>query len=159
MASPFEKLNLPRDLACEFLGTFARFEYALKARGFARGDDAKVEADWDTFARRIDALFNMRQDQTVAEAVEYLLLKPPKKQVLVGERIQFVDVPPDGNLPRAERVLLMVRRVRNNLFHGGKFLQVEDANSDRDGLLVEYALVVLLACIPLHADVSLAYEH
>jgi len=47
----------------------------------------------------------------------------------------------------------MVRRVRNNLFHGGKFLP----GGDRDQVLVQYALAVLRACLPLNADVETAY--
>jgi hypothetical protein len=157
--SPFEKLNLPKDLACEFLCTFARFEYSLKARGFTRGDEKSAEANWDLFGRTIDAGFNPQQHKELAIAVGYLLGEPPKKQVLTDNQIEWKDVPPDVNLPCAERVLLMVRRVRNNLFHGGKFLQGENPGGDRDRLLVEYSLLVLRACIPLHEGVSLAYSH
>jgi hypothetical protein len=53
----------------------------------------------------------------------------------------------------------MVRRVRNNLFHGGKFLAPEGAENDRDQLLVQHSLTVLRACIPLSAQVTAAYEH
>jgi hypothetical protein len=78
---------------------------------------------------------------------------PPKKQVLVNGKLDWRDAPPSPNLPRAEQVLLMVRRIRNNLFHGGKFLP----GDDRDQVLVNHNIIVLQACLPLNADVGAAY--
>ena len=78
--------------------------------------------------------------------------------MLASGTIHWLDVPPDPNLTCAERVLLMVRRVRNNLFHGGKFLAPEGGR-DRDQLLVTHSLVVLRACLPLDAQVAAACEN
>ena len=36
-------------LAHDFLSTFARFEFALKAAGYLKGDEKRAEADWDRF--------------------------------------------------------------------------------------------------------------
>ena len=58
---------------------------------------------------------------------------------------------------KAQQVLMMVRWVRNNLFHGGKFLPVPAGDDARDKLLVQYSLIVLRACIPLHNQVNEAY--
>lgn len=159
MHSPFQRLNIDSQLACEFLAVFSRCEFALKAVGFARGDDTRVDPDWEQFGRSIDAPFNLAQEPPLAEAVAYLLSHPPKKQVLIGERIEWRDAPPDRNLSQAERVLLAVRRVRNNLFHGGKFLASDEPSNDRDRLLVQHSLTVLRACIPLHPQVFAAYEN
>lgn len=151
MASPLDRLNLDPQLACEFLAVFARYEFALKAAGFAHGDDAT--ASWDRYARTVDAAFAGLNDKDLRVAIDYLLTQPPKKQVLDHGNLQWRDAPPDPNLSRAEQVLLMVRRVRNNLFHGGKFLP----GSDRDEMLVSHSLVVLQACLPLNTDVATAY--
>jgi hypothetical protein len=156
MGSPFQHLNLDRLLACEFLGVFARFEFALKVVGFVEGDARKVKASWDRYSRTIDAQFAMLPDKELKLAVDYLLNQPPKKQVLEGDRIGWRDVPPDPQLPRTEQVLQMVRRVRNNLFHGGKFL-ARPQEGQRDELLVNYSLIVLRACVNLNAEVSAAY--
>ena len=156
--SPFDRLNLDPRLACEFLAVFARYEFALKAAGFADGDEKKAEAAWDRYARAIDAGFTRLNSAELTAAVAYLLGQPPKKQIVVKGKIQWLDAPPDANVPRAEQALLMVRRVRNNLFHGGKFLPAE-ADGDRDRLLVEHALTVLRACLPLQQDVVAAYEN
>jgi len=160
MASPFDRLNLDPALACEFLGVFARYEFALKAAGFADGDEKKAEAAWDRYARAIDARFSGLNSAELKTAVDYLLGRPPKKQIVVKGKIDWLDAPPDVNLPRAEQVFVMVRRVRNNLFHGGKFLAAEaGGDPDRDRLLVDHALTVLRACLPLHQDVAAAYEN
>ena len=42
----FFVITPPRDLATEFLGVFARFEYALKAAGFRTGTPERVKPDW-----------------------------------------------------------------------------------------------------------------
>jgi len=159
MASPFQQLNVDPQLACEFLGVFARCEFALKAGGFAQGDANGVNANWDLFAQTIDGHFDPTQSDDLSHAVEYLLNHPPRKQILINNHIEWRDAAPDANLTRAERVLLMVRRVRNNLFHGGKFLAPEGAENDRDQLLVQHSLTVLRACILLSAQVTAAYEH
>jgi hypothetical protein len=153
MGSPFDRLNVDRQLASEFLAVFARYEFALKAAGFANGGNRKVEAAWDLYAKSIDGAFAQLNCPELAAATDYLINQAPKKQVLVGGKIEWRDAPPDAKKPRAEQVLLMVRRVRNNLFHGGKFLP----GGDRDQVLVNHALVVLKACLPLNADVSAAY--
>ena len=153
VGSPFDRLNVDRQLAGEFLAVFARYEFALKAAGFANGGDRKVEAAWDIYAKSIDGAFARLNCPELAAAVEYLIKQPPKKQVLIRGKVQWRDAPPDPKTLRAEQVLLMVRRVRNNLFHGGKFLP----GGDRDQVLVNHALVVLKACLPLNANVEAAY--
>jgi hypothetical protein len=158
VGSPFNRLNLDRQLACEFLAVFARYEFALKAVGFADGDAREVKASWDRYSRAIDAQFTRLVDEELNLAVDYLLREPPKKQILVDGRIRWVDAPPDPHLPRTGQVLGMVRRVRNNLFHGGKFL-VPPGGGERDELLVTRSLVVLRACLRLNADVAEAYAH
>jgi hypothetical protein len=90
-------------------------------------------------------------------AVNYLLTNPPKKQVWKNNMLEFSDTSPDRNLSQAEQVLVLVRQVRNNLFHGGKFLPLPAGDNDRDQLLIRYSLTVLRECIPLHRPVDEAY--
>jgi len=156
MGSPFDRLNFDPQLAREFLAEFARYEFALKAAGFAAGDNKRVDADWDAYAQAIDGGFTKLQNADLYTAVNYLIKQPPKKQVLINGKLDWRDAPPDANLPCAQQVILMVRRVRNNLFHGGKFYPAADAA--RDHLLVSYSLVVLRACLPLHPDLKREYE-
>jgi hypothetical protein len=46
----FERFAEDRMLVLQFFLVFARFEYALKRSGFLRGNESKVEPDWDRFA-------------------------------------------------------------------------------------------------------------
>ena len=156
MPSPFDHLKLDPQLACEFLGVFARYEYALKAAGFIPGNANKIKADWDRYAKLIDAAFTQITSPALTEAVDYLLHYPPKKQILNNGKIEWRDVPPNANDPRTQQVLAMVRRVRNNLFHGGKFGPRGD---DRDQLLVHHSLTVLRECLPLDSETRQAFEN
>jgi len=103
-------LPLSPELAFELLGTFARAEYALKGAGFARGSARSVEADWDKFAKAIGWHFARVKDAPFQEAVTFLLTEPPRKQVLHNGHISWRNSPPDATQPRAQQVLLMVRR-------------------------------------------------
>ena len=142
----------------EFLGNFARCEYALKGSGFARGNANSVEADWDAFARAVDWHFRRVDDPAFRAAVDFLLSEPPRKQVLRDGHVRWKEAPPDRNLPKAQQVLLMVRRVRNNLFNGAKVWSPEYGNRARDIHLLKAGLTVLRHCIPLNAHVRGAYE-
>ncbi len=153
-SSIIESLNVPRELTLEFLGTFARFEYALKRAGYVRGDDKQVSADWDRFAREIAAL-----DPTTLAPVlgccQYLQEHPPKKQVLIDRRLQWVLR--QGSCGSAVgEILLNVRTVRNNVFHGGKFPDGPVDEPLRDEQLVTECLAVLksLLGLPLPQNVA-----
>jgi len=159
VATIFRRLPVPKTLATEFLGVFSRFEYALKAAGFVRGDHKRVEADWDTFARQIAPKFKRTRNPQLDVAVKYLLTQPPRRQVIVNKRVAWRDSPPDANVSESERVLLMVRRVRNNLFHGAKYWSPENGRRARDRLLVAHSLTVLKVCVSLNEEVTIMYEH
>ncbi|KFL51680.1 hypothetical protein HT749_12595 [Burkholderia cepacia] len=155
----FPQFSLPMDLVLAFMGVFARFEYALKASGFSRGDENRVDPDWDKFADSIDGEFEGAGDEKFVGAVDYLLTEPPRKQVMVGEGIAWQASVLDRNAKKARQVLLMVRRVRNNLFHGAKMWSPERGGDDRDVRLVTAALVVLLACAKLNDTVARKIEY
>jgi hypothetical protein len=154
----FPRMLIPERLALEFLGNFARCEYALKGSGFAKGNAHSVEADWDAFARDVDWHFRRVNDPDFRTAVDFLLSEPPRKQVLRNGHVQWKKAPPDPNMLKAQQVLLMVRRVRNNLFHGAKVWSPEYGNRARDIRLLEAGLVILKHCIRLNTQVHGAYE-
>lgn len=155
----FPHMPIPERLALEFLGTFARCEYALKGSGFAKGGANSVEADWDSFAREVDWHFRRINDPAFRAAVDLLLNEPPRKQVLKNGHLEWKQAPPDAKLPKAQQTLLMVRRVRNNLFHGAKVWSPEYRDRPRDIRLLEAGLVVLKHCTSLNQHVQIAYEH
>ena len=158
MNQPFPNFPLPQPLAYEFLGTFARCEYALKCSAFAKGGNSSVEANWDAFAHSIDWHFRRIKNEEFQTAMKFLLAEPPRKQVLRNGRVDWKDSPPDKNLPKAQQVLLMIRRIRNNLFHGAKVWSPEYGNRERDIRLVKAGLIVLKQCASINQEIHRAYK-
>lgn len=151
---------MPAELACEFLAVFSRTEYALKATGtYAMDASGKVAAAWDNFANDVDQAFCAIPDEKFKAAVDYLLTRPPRKQVLQNGNVAFADQVIDKNQTRAQQTLLMVRTVRNNLFHGGKHLPHGEQEAGRNEMLVSHSLTVLNHCVFLNDHVRQCYEY
>ncbi|HBP30920.1 MAG: hypothetical protein ACTIKR_11520 [Advenella sp.] len=161
MSPQFPHMPLPQGLTYEFLGTFARSEYALKCAGFARGNASTVEANWDEFSKAIDWHFRRVSDTELKDAVNFLLTDPPRKQILKEGSVIWKDSPPAKGLLKTQKTLLMVRRIRNNLFHGAKIWSPEYRNIDRDRdiRLVQAGLTVLKRCILINQKVRVSFEH
>ena len=129
------------NLAFRFFKVFAQCEYALKAMGYGRatrGDAA--EADWDRFANDIGATLFNEHDANIANAIEYLLQQPPKRQVWINGAIEWAEVRNDERSPQI--LFAHIRRVRNNLYHGGKFNGRWFA-PDRSNELISKSLLLL----------------
>lgn len=145
MTQPTDTLDL---LAFEFFKTFARFEYALKATGYHTGE-GDAHPDWNRFAKTLDALFVEKHAGGLDEAIRYLQENPPKKQVIADGKLVWKEV--SDNSPPAKKLLLSIRRVRNNLFHGGKFNGHWFA-PERSERLLNSSLHVLEACLLASSD-------
>jgi len=63
---------------------------------------------------------------------------------------------PPHSISHTDLVLAYVRRVRNNLFHGGKF-NGHWFEPQRSGELLTHSLCILRGAIDLHAEVSEPY--
>ena len=159
MESAFRHLHMPYELACEFLAVFSRFEYALKSTEYAHGNKGKVEPWWDKYSNDIDDAFNEITEPEFIEATAYLLGTPPRKQILSEGRVIFNDQTIDNNQAKANQVFKMIRTVRNNLFHGGKYLPNGEIEEGRNESLVRYSLLILKSCVHLHPQVGQSYEH
>jgi hypothetical protein len=157
-ASILDLLNIPRELTLEFLATFARFEFALKKAGYAQGDDSKVSPDWDSFARDV-AKLDAAVLAPVLSLCQYLQQHPPKKQVLRNGALHWVTRQGTSGSAIGD-ILLSVRTVRNNVFHGGKFPEGIITDPLRDEHLIHDCLVVLkgLLELPLPRNVARTYK-
>ncbi len=142
-------MAVPQELAQQFLFQFARAEYALKGvKGFCDGDEGKrAKPNWDAFASAI-AEHLAGHPRVDKETRELLLNQPPKVELVRDGVAKFEDKPlcerPDG-----QRLIEAMKRVRNNLFHGGK--ENPEQYPGRDERLVEAALTVLhvaMECAP-----------
>jgi hypothetical protein len=142
-------------LASEFFKVFSRSEYALKAAGFHKGD-GNAEANWSEFAKEIEAIIQAPESQELSAAIDFILSYPPKKQVIRNGQIQWSEADPNQRL-KADNLLIYVRRVRNNLFHGGKF-NSHWFEPERSEQLIQNCLVILKACVNNVASTQEAYR-
>jgi hypothetical protein len=149
-------VSLPQSLLLEFFLTFARFEFALKNSGFVTGDHSEARPNWDQFGRSLD-LATARNDQTFAVAQDFLAFNHPARQVLVNGDLAWDISIPFTHLERMDQILTLVRRVRNNLFHGGQFGNDTHSSSVRDCQLLEHSIAILSRCLDLAPSVAAAY--
>jgi hypothetical protein len=144
---PLRTLTADKDLVFEFFFVFSRFEYALKRAKYVTGEDGKVKADWDKFAKCIKTLFNSGATPEIAKAVSYLRTNPPMKQNHHNKVLGWTPVTRSENGVRW--LLRLTQTVRNNLFHGGKFSDGPFNDPARDTQLLSYCLILLNECLKL----------
>lgn len=140
----------------EFFLLFSKFEYSLKMAGFHSGEgNAKV--DWRGFAMSIENDFDKDSDNSLEKGTAYILNNPPNKQVVNNGILQWSVTPPDSN-SEADLLLQYVCRVRNNLFHGGKYKGNVLENPDRSEQLITGCKNILIYCLGLSPNVKKAFE-
>lgn len=154
-----EALVADRDLLFRFFAFFSRFEYSLKRSGFLKTGD-RAEPHWDTYASTLRGRFGTVQDQTFRAAVAFLLAEPPKTQVVTRNGLGWRDTPQGQGENQEHYVLRLVRAVRNNLFHGGKypypFGPIDDVARNRR--LLEAGITILSQCLELSEPVRAKFE-
>jgi len=148
----YKSLN---DLACNFFREFSRTEYSLKAAGYNNGD-GKAKADWTKFSLDVEQLIANPTSKQLEDAINFILKAPPKEQVICNGVLEWRRKVPSTNSP-ADMLLLYVRRVRNNLFHGGKF---NDCwfDSERSEPLLRHSLTILKSCVEAVPSVRRFYN-
>lgn len=146
------------DAAIEMFWLFSRMEYALKAAGYLVEHTTDAKANWSKFAADIDQRFRemVAEDAALADAVAYFQGDPPKKQVVIDGQITWSGVLPEANSETGV-TLLLVSRVRNNLFHGGKF-GARWVDPPRSKALVPRALTILRSSLKSSPAVEAAFR-
>ena len=152
-----ETMRLDRELILQFFLVLSRMEFALKVSGFATGTENSVKPDWDGYARRIRDTFSKRETPDLLEASNYYLNTPPQKQVLRNGGLAWSSTMPT-NSAEIDVLLMLVRRVRNNLFHGGKYNSQAHDETARNESLLRYGITILEASMTLVPDVKAAYK-
>jgi hypothetical protein len=153
----FRRVDFDRGLVFKFFTVFSLFEYALKNTQYKHGNSRKVEADWESFASDITPHFQIAPESELESAVNYLLSNPPKKQIIdTNNQLTFeAQVVRPSGMSDAVWLSVLIRRVRNNLFHGGKFRY----ERPRDPELIQCALVILETWGMCHPDVEQALRN
>lgn len=157
-AQIIDSLEIDKEKVIQFFFVFSRFEYALKRASYVSGGvGSKVSPNWDTFAKEIDATFWPAMTPELETAVAYLQEHPPMKQIVKDSNHSIGWEKTNYDKEGLRGLLLMVRTVRNNLFHGGKYPELPKQDESRDTKLLESCLAILQACLPLHEEVRMHF--
>ena len=112
------------ETAFEFFYWFSRFEFALKSNRYLRNSKAGAIAEpgWKNFVT------TWQNGYVLSVSAQALITAAPKQQLVgEGEQIIWAPVALGDRSSDLERVVILLKTVRNNLFHGGKH---GDANWD-----------------------------
>ena len=115
-----------------------RLEFALKDAGYVvAGQRQTAEVQWDRYANEKlgSAFWNKIKEATSAAA---LIESPPKRQVVdQGGNLAWEEA---GAVKSVQELVGALRRVRNNLFHGGKS---GDPDAERNARLYAASLYII----------------
>lgn len=142
--------------AFDFFYLFSRFEFALKALKYYDQTERDVKIDWSRFALEHNDRFKIDHPD-IKEVVNYYLENPPQKQVVQDGEIAWSGTVPDLCC-QLDLLLLYIHRVRNNLFHGGKFKGMYFDNPNRNKELLENGIKILNYCALLNPEIKDAIE-
>jgi hypothetical protein len=149
-------LPMDRNLIAEFFVFASRIEYGLKQAGYRSINRHNgVQPNWDRFSRAVSQSFSKHSYPELLEACEYYLNNPPDEQVEIDGMLTWSDRVPDFD-SEAEHLIYLVKRVRNNLFHGGKSNPQGAREADRNTKLLRYGLVILREIASLEQNVQQA---
>lgn len=136
----------------DLFAAYARFEHSLKETGFLRGKDGeRANADWLRFSREkeLSDIFAHLSDDADVSA---LINDPPNVQIIDGGTVRWQETL-DRPISSSHNLLISVKTVRDNLFHGGK-----SGENTRDDALCRAAIKVLFACLDRRADVKSMFD-
>jgi hypothetical protein len=150
------KIN--RELVLDFFLYLSRFEFALKVTGYARGNETRVDLHWDKFVTEIAPSFSKDRTKELAEACDILLVNPPHKQVIVNGSLGWNTTLPCDTSKEFELIIGLARRVRNNLFHGGKYNAQFHEETARNEALLKAVIVIIEECLHLAPNVRGQFE-
>lgn len=127
-------------LSAEFLASFARFDYAMKAAGFAEaGPDKSLVPSWPKIAAKYPDLASSAKlnDLHFTMEISYLITSPPGFYRLGDDgKLHIADARGCNSM---EDLWNAAHRVRANLLHGD--LSIQDAT--RETRLIDGALAFL----------------
>jgi len=153
------QLGIDTQVVFEFFVVFSRFEYALKRTGYLKTPDGLAEASWDKFADELEGQFATLSTPEFKHSQRFLCDHPPKRQWVEARVLRWQETPRNGKSDE-KYTLRLVRNVRNNLFHGGKYPTpdgpVSEPGRDRD--LLRACVEILRACLSLNAELERVYS-
>lgn len=126
--------------ALDFMFWFSRFEFALKKAGYLKSSDAgkKAEPNWDMFVKK-----NRARYETSAAARALVQARPRQQVVMPKGQLAWQDLQFAATEFDLQKVTLLLRLVRNNLFHGGNPADPAWDDVDRLATLLDTSRQVL----------------
>lgn len=118
------------------------------------GRNDSAEPDWRGFGKSIRGRFRDVSAHGFHESVRTLKYLSPQRQVVRDGHLRWESVKQQDHDSEEEFVLRLVKTVRNNLFHGGKYPDGPIEEVARDKAILKAALGVLQGCYELHPGVA-----
>jgi hypothetical protein len=160
MDRALEKLTIPSDLALRFFGAFSRFEYALKVTpAFRQPGNGEAKADWRAYATAVAPMFDLAGDPALKAACAYVTQANLRYYSVQAGQAEWRPYPLPAGITDAEKAVRLIKQIRNNLFHGGKYAHDPEGNPERDEKLVAASLVILENLLRLDEGVQAIFEN
>ena len=113
---------------------FSRFEYALKQAGYVRvskGNDA-AQVDWKTYENNTE--YEMDADE------QEFLKNAPQREIFKSGALSWEDLKFGKTASDIKKLVLVLKTVRNNLFHGAQGSHGGWADEAKGRFLLEKAI-------------------
>lgn len=150
--SSLDSKGSPTNILFHFFVVFSKFECALKRSGYlAASPNASV--NWDRFTADLGE--DIFQELKSSGSITQLLTNPPKKQTVVDGRLSWSPVDAPMN---TSTLFAAIRRVRNNLFHGGKYPLRPVDEPSRDTQLLAESLRAISRALEVRPRLGTLYE-
>ena len=132
---------------------YSRFEFALKEAGYILPDRRRIaHADWRSFANE-ECLKDVLQVAAADVDVREMIAEPPKVQASDDGKCWHWEETMEKPIQSLGAFFVATKRVRDNLFHGGKH-----GEDPRDDVLCRAAWAVLELCLKQHQAVRSMFE-
>jgi hypothetical protein len=129
-----------------------RLEYTLKTSQFVRATNSGLEVLWDSYIKeRLPG--NFFESVHKLGLAPTLIESPPSKQTLNEQN--ELDFKPSISPTTNAELFIAIRRLRNNLFHGGKSGDPDHARNDE---LIEQALALIDFMLKTDDDLRQIFE-
>ena len=127
-------------LAFHFFYNYSGFEFALKENGYLKCPRpcALAMPGWSEFAEEHRGMYRASD-----EAKELITASPKRQVVAANNGLGWKTVDLKGCSSDLEKVIRLVRTVRNNLFHGGKHGAEGWGDPEKTGKLLTLGVAVL----------------
>jgi hypothetical protein len=105
------------EAAFDFFFRFSRFEFCLKQHSYLKSTDPgkKAEPNWDKFVKKHRVAYT-----ATPNALALIRAKPRQQVVAANAGLGWKELQFEPNEYDLQKTTLLLRLVRNNLFHGGK---------------------------------------